>query len=744
MLEAGRVAAERAMAWPVRPPYDRMSSSPADLPADAAAARAEAPPRWRRAWLWGALLAGLIVAQSLLVALTVHYRTGRAQQEVEVAAANGAVEASRLLDRDLQAILALPDDDDVAAWRARADELMLRQNEVLRVERRNAALQITAAVDSRVRPPLFSQFSRAEVQLEAEIACKSALRRAGPTYSSTYFVPHSDGLGIEVIDVCIAERVVEHGTQPGGFVTATISLPGLLERLAAEPWARHHELAFVEGDGAMLAHSRAHVGAGVYRATRVMTLPGATLQLRLDSAAARPSLIPDLVTALVVGLSLMLLGLVLVLARDVRKRARVETALAESLALRKAMEDSLVTGLRARDLEGRIRYVNPAFCTMVGYSAAELLGAATPPYWPQDELAEYRQRQQKRLSGAAPLEAREAFETVFVHKGGERIPVMIFEAPLVNSAGRHAGWMSSVLDLTAQRRAEDLSRQQQDRLQAAARLATLGEMASLLSHELNQPLAAIAAYATGSLNTMDAVNDVREVDADTWAMLQQAAQRIAEQAERAGRVIKSVHDFVRRREHVREPVAVDTLFDAVLPLVRLQARKSAARIEIDLPAGLPRVQCDRAMIEQVLLNLARNGIQAMLAGDDERLGESAAPVLTLRARVSGEGWVCLSVLDRGPGIGDDVARRLFTPFFTTRIDGMGLGLSVCRTIVEQHGGALDFENQRDGAGRVTGALFRFTLPAARPRPAQVDAPAAAPDAAPAEPAALAEPPAPLR
>jgi two-component system sensor histidine kinase DctS len=185
-------------------------------------------------------------------------------------------------------------------------------------------------------------------------------------------------------------------------------------------------------------------------------------------------------------------------------------------------------------------------------------------------------------------------------------------------------------------------------------------------------------------------------------MLQQAAQRIAEQAERAGRVIKSVHDFVRRREQARESLRVDVLVEAVLPLVRLQARKSGTRVEVDLPVPPPRVVCDRTMVEQVLLNLARNGIQAM-----EAQTEAADRVLTLRVRQGHERWVTFSVVDRGRGIPDDVARQLFTPFFTTRSEGMGLGLSLCRTVIEQHGGALDFQPSPHGAG----TEFRFTLPA---------------------------------
>jgi two-component system sensor histidine kinase DctS len=438
--------------------------------------------------------------------------------------------------------------------------------------------------------------------------------------------------------------------------------------------------------------------------------------------------VPDLVTSLVIGLSLTLLGVVALLVHDVRKRGKVESALADALAFRKAMEDSVMTGLRARDLHGRTSYVNPAFCAMVGYDGHELIDRDLPPYWPLEQIAEYQTRQQRRFAGSASSHPREAFETTFVRKNGERFPVMVFEAPLLDSAGRHTGWMSAVLELTAQRRVEEIARQQQERLQATARLATAGEMASLLSHELNQPLSAIAAYATGSLNMMDAQTRADEQggapDADLWPMLHQASQRIAEQAERAGRVIKSVHDFVRRRENAREVVRVDALIDAILPLARLQARKSDTRLELDLGSPMPKVRCDRAMVEQVLLNLTRNGIQAM-----QGAGSAAPPVLTLRVRQTHAQWVRISVSDRGPGVDDDVAKKLFTPFFTTRADGMGLGLSVCRSIIEQHGGALDFANLRDSQGNVLGAEFRFTLPAAPVDPSGSQRSAGAPSAA---------------
>jgi two-component system sensor histidine kinase DctS len=655
------------------------------IPAPAPPADTRRPRRLRRVLPWVALVALLLVAQSLLVMLSVNYEAARAQERVEQVATETAIEVKRDLSQHVQRLQALLwNDASPAQWRNDAANLLPQHHELLRLERRTPQLQIVEAVDTPYRPPLFAQTPRASIEAGAELACAAARRSAMPSFSRGYYVPQPDGAGIEAMDACIPMRA---GGRDAGFMVATFALPAVLETAAAADQARAYELSFVEADGSRLARAGGPRGAGVYHAARLVDLPGAALQLRADSAEGRPRLIPNLTTALVLGLSLALYAVVVLLLRDVRKRASAEAALAEALSFRKAMEDSLITGLRARDLEGRITYVNPAFCAMVGYSADELMQPGPPPYWPADAMEEARQL-------TAP---REGLETVFVRKNGERFPVMIYEAPLVDGAGEQVGWMGAVLDISAQRRVEELSRQQQDRLQATARLATMGEMASLVSHELNQPLAAIASYASGSMNML------AQPDDDTLPMVRQAMTRIAEQAERAGRVIKSVHDFVRRREHVREAIAADHLVDAVLPLVRLQARKSGTRIEVDVPRPAPQVLCDRTMLEQVLLNLTRNGIQAM-----DPATPLAERVLMLRVRREGERRVRFEVADAGPGIAPDVAEHLFTPFFTTRSEGMGLGLSLCRTVIEQHGGALDFESRSPEAGG--GTVFRFTLP----------------------------------
>jgi two-component system, LuxR family, sensor histidine kinase DctS len=673
---------------------------------------AHAARRWRRALLWGLLVALLAVAQTLLVLLALNFEATRVQDRAEAVAAAAAAEVRQSLARSMQSLQSLLwNDPSPAQWRRDAGELVHARRQILHVELRDAAFRTIDAAPTPYLAVLFAPIPREALSIEAEVACAAARRSGAPAFSRSYFVPQPGGYGLEVIDLCIPRPA---RTEVAGSMVATFSLSALLEdALAADP-SRGHELSFVEGDGARLARAGSARGAGVYRAEHPVDVAGATLRLRADSTEGRPHLIPNLNLALVVGLSIALFALVLLLARDVRRRAAAEERLAEALAFRKAMEDSLVTGLRARDLAGRITYVNPAFCRMVGYSAEALQQAATPPYWPPERVAEYSARQAQRLgtnggqarplpaSAAGATDARVGNETVFMRQNGERFPVMIYEAPLVDSAGRHSGWMSTALDLSDQRRVEELSRQQQERLQATARLATVGEMASLLSHELNQPLAAIASYASGSLNLLDAPAGEIGADGELRALLRQSVGRIAEQAERAGRTIKSVHDFVRRREQSREAVSAALLIDAVLPLVRLQARKSGTRVEVDLSTPVPRVLADRTMVEQVLLNLARNGIQAM----ESEATPLATRVLHVAVHPAHGAWVEFSVSDAGPGIAPDVAQRLFTPFFTTRSEGMGLGLSLCRTVIEQHGGALDFSS---GAG---GTTFRFTLPAA--------------------------------
>ena len=669
----------------------------------------------RRVSLWLLLLTLVVALLGLLVWLAGRYESSLVQSRLEDSAALAVTDIRAGLSRNLQAVQALhARERSVEAWRVPAGQLLQNHREILRLEWRNESLGMQGFVETPFRPSVFEQLNRASLQADVGLACGAARRVSSATYSSSYFLPQADGLGLEVADMCLPL------TQAGrltGYAVATYSLQSVLSELVSKPLSHGLGLSLTEADGTRLAlHGIPARASRTFIARQLLDLPGSTFVLRMESRLGTPALFPNILTALVTAMALALMAVLFLLGRDMRRRLQVEHDLGEALAFRKAMEDSLLTGLRARDLQGRITYVNPAFCKMVGVEAQALLNQSMPsPYWPPELAGVYQRRQEMRLAGNQL--PREGHESVFMRQDGTRFPVLIMEAPLINAVGKHTGWMSAILDVSEQRRTEELSRASQDRLQASARLAMVGEMASLLSHELNQPLAAISSYATGSLNLLqDKSASAGAPDALALSDdLQLAMRRIAEQAERAGKVIKSVHDFVRRSDRVREAVEPRALLKAIMPLVALQARKLGVRISLEVNEACLPVLCDRTMVEQVLLNLARNGMQAMQASEETgpsvQMLTPSGKVLTLRicpaASNAGSRWVEFAVIDQGEGISSDVARQLFTPFFTTKKEGMGLGLSLCRTVIEQHGGCLVYEN-----GQPQGTVFSFTLPVA--------------------------------
>jgi len=650
------------------------------------------PSAWRRRTLWSALTALVVALLVTLVWLAGRYEASQVQSRLERDAADAVGDIRSALARNVQSLQALQfNDPSPAVWTTGAAALLRERRELVRIEWRDSNQKIRAHVDTPFRAPVFDRLGRDSVQTEVVQTCTTARRLSAPAYSGSYFVPMTDGLGIEVMELCMP--LATTGVVMG-YLVATYSLQDILDDLVGRQLTRSQEVSFTEGDGTRLAvRGAARRANRVFTAQQLLDLPGTTLVLRMDSWRGAPDLFPNVLTALVTAMSIALVSILVLLSRDMRRRLKAERALADALAFRKAMEDSLVTGLRARDLGGRITYVNPAFCQMVGFTAEELLGqGVNAPYWPPELADEYKKRQAIRLAGNVP--PREGYESVFMHKDGTRFPVLIIEAPLINAQGQQTGWMSAFLDIREQRRVEELSRASQERLQATARLAMVGEMASLLSHELNQPLAAISSYATGSLNLLHA-------GMHTPADIELAMHRIAQQAERAGKVIKSVHDFVRRRDQAREAVPPQALFDAILPLINLQARKLGVQVQLQFEPGLSRVLCDRTMVEQVLLNLARNAMQAM---DRPEIRQRMLVLAVRRAQADGR-WLVFSVTDVGPGIAPEIEQQLFTPFFTTKAEGMGLGLSLCRTVIEQHGGTLAFEpNQPQGT------IFTFNLP----------------------------------
>jgi len=370
------------------------------------------------------------------------------------------------------------------------------------------------------------------------------------------------------------------------------------------------------------------------------------------------------------------------LERRVEERTR---DLEEAHAFRKAMEDSLLVGMRARDPDGTIIYVNPALCAMVGYSADELLGRRPPyPYWHPDDLEKQARESDDALQGRA---APHGFESRIRHKDGHDVITMVYAAPLVDAQGVHRGWMSSVVDITAQKQAEARQRDQEVRLQRSARLASVGEMASTLAHELNQPLMALSNFAVAAraLAAQGAPD-----------MLAGALDEIVEQSKRASEIVKRVRAFINPQRAQYETLTIASVVTHAAALLTPELRRDGIALRLALDDGDARVRGDRVLLEQVLVNLIHNAMHAM---HDQPRGS-----IELASRRVDQG-VRITVSDDGPGVPPEQLDQIFAPFFTTRPDGLGLGLNICRTIVEAHGGAMDVDNRASG-----GAAFSFTLP----------------------------------
>ena len=607
-----------------------------------------------------------MIADTLWVEQTVRFQLGRNEESLRLV-------ASDMVSGYL----------DGKKWDDRMDALLRNSRELARVVWLDAQGRQVASTDDGV------ELSLADLSLPS----RQALEKARQTRLPLYVQPVRGSTGTVTMDYHVP---LVRGNQYLGDLVATYTTASILDQLVPWWFAQENEILLTDSDDTVLDR-RASGGPGrnVYTHSRALDLPGVAITLRTNSIKSEPKLLPNLLVGSVILLSLGLLWSLSALWRDINRRLVAEDALRQQVSFRTAMENSLVTGLRARDLEGRVTYVNPAFCQMVGLAASDIVGRLPPmPYWAPEAMDEYQQRFSKVLAGSVTPR----FETIFQRADGERFPVLVFEAPLMDDSGRQTGWMGSILDVSDLRRVENINRQQQEKLQASARLASMGELASTLAHELNQPLAAISSYATGALNLLARSP---ESGAD-HGMLKTALEKASAQAQRAGHIIRSVHAFVRKRDPARLPIDVKTLLDGLAPLVELQARQFFVSIQINSAPGLPQVLGDGVMLEQVLLNLTRNAIESM------QLVPPARRVLRVAAVLDDSGdtpMVAVSVADRGHGIPAEVAERLFSPFFSTKSEGMGMGLNICRTVVEFHGGTLTHSDNPKG-----GTIFRFTLP----------------------------------
>ncbi|NYT86088.1 PAS domain-containing sensor histidine kinase [Pollutimonas harenae] len=500
----------------------------------------------------------------------------------------------------------------------------------------------------------------------------------------------------------------------------------------------------------------------------------------------------------VAALSLVIVLSLLALWRYTRFRTRAEAALIAETGFRRAMENSMSTGMRVFDMHGRIAYVNPAFCRMIGWNEADLIGRTTPfPYWLPGRHAQHQETLDVLLSGRTPSSG---LEVEAQRRDGSRFTARMYVSPLRDPNGEQIGWMTSMTDITEPKRIrealtaaherfmtvleglddaisvvadtadglellfanrtyrrffgaqsnghaellggrlgrftdetvetfsssaqrwfevhhrilawtdgrrvrlqvarditerrthEEASRVQQEKIQLTSRLTTMGEMASSLAHELNQPLTAISNY------NMAAVAMLKSGHADPDRLVE-ALEKAASQAERAGKIISRIREFVKRSEPRRQQVSVMRIVENAVGFADIDARKRQVEIQLDLPEYIPDVLADPILIEQVLLNLLKNGVEAMESSDYRTLHLVITHQLPL---------IEIAVIDRGHGLRDP--ERLFEPFYSTKSEGLGMGLNICRTIIESHHGRLWASANPEG-----GTIFRFTLPCAQPQ-----------------------------
>ncbi|HET9653325.1 MAG TPA: PAS domain S-box protein, partial [Usitatibacter sp.] len=475
-----------------------------------------------------------LVAETLWVRESVLFQLGRETEALQLMAADLAREHST-----------------PAAAQARMDVYLRRAREVAAVAVIDPAMNPAAHVE---REGTGGEIAGSVPAALADSAMTKARETGKPAFSAPFDTPAGSSIALLA-------------PLPGGdsWIMAVYLLDRVLEEMVPWDFAQEHEVTLSDIAGTVRARRvSTGRGRGVYTDQEPLELSGTTLLLGANSLKGPPGWTANVVRVGIVALAAILLFSLWALWRDHRRRIDAEHRLREEVAFRRAMGDSAVIGMRARDMRGRVLYVNPAFCRMVGYTEEELVGGEPPmPYWIPERIEEYTRRQRDVLSGRA---SEAPFETVLRRSDGQAFPAVIYDAPLRDADGNQVGWMSSILDVTEEKRAEERERQREERLQTAARLTTMGEMASSLAHELNQPLGAIASYLAGSRNLL-------ESGGASGAELQEAIGKAAAQAQRAGQVIRRVHEFVRKREPERVSVDVAALVEDCRPLIALQCRR---------------------------------------------------------------------------------------------------------------------------------------------------------------------------
>ena len=377
-----------------------------------------------------------------------------------------------------------------------------------------------------------------------------------------------------------------------------------------------------------------------------------------------------------------------------RNRIRAATSTRDALAREAHLASILNTVPEAMiviDEGGIVQSFSPAAERLFGYGAAEMIGKNVKmlmpsPYRENHDgyIEQYLRTGERRIIGIGRVVVGE-------RKDGSTFPMELAVGEM-RSSDRHF-FTGFIRDITQRQESEARLQELQSELVHVSRLTAMGEMASALAHELNQPLLAIVGYMKGSRRLLESGAE------DSSSLLRDALDKAGDQAMRAGQIIRRLREFVGRGDTERRVESVKKLIEEASALALVGTKDQRVRVRFQFDPTIDLVLVDKIQIQQVVLNLIRNAVEAMARSERREL--------TISTAAEDDDMVAVSVADTGSGIAPEVMSQLFQPFATNKPHGMGVGLSICRTIVEAHGGRITVEANPGG-----GTIFRFTLRAA--------------------------------
>ena len=674
-------------------------------------------------------------------------------------------------------------------------------------------------------------------QTEDSFLLSREIRRS--IYSTPILIKSEDGSGLQEAHIQLHIPMFNKDNFKG-VVLVEYSLDNLLRYAVPAEVTARHAVSLVDANNNLLAGQSikprsglfdyAPLEAKAYEYSVPVSTVGNSLQLRAQAYRTSQVLIGSGLFWLVLLLSGMTTWMLIGTWRHTRRRLHAQQALVAETNFRRAMENSILTGMRAMDMNGRITYVNAAFCQMTGWTDKELVGLRSPfPYWPEEDRHLLNAKLEDQLNGRTTLSG---FQIRVKRKNGTLFDARLYVSPLIDAHGQQTGWMSSMTDITepnrireqlsasyerfttvlealdasvsvtplgstellfanklyrqwfgnqseghmnlvaqagmssldastndetvddfsgmpgvtltqaksenseiylpnlnkwlevrsrylnwvdgrlaqmvistditSRRHAEEQAALQAERAQSASRLITMGEMASSVAHELNQPLTAISNYCNGMVTRIQGKQITEEE-------LLKALEKTSHQAQRAGQIIQRIRSFIRRSESNRVLTLIAPMVSEAVELAELEMRRRQVRLSLYVSDRISKILVDPILIEQVLINLLKNAAEAIDHAkrpiDDRHVELQIVPKVIEDQQV-----VAFSVTDNGNGMTEEVMHRVFEAFYTTKKEGMGIGLNLCRSIIESHQGRMLAENIYNG-NMIVGCRFSFWLPA---------------------------------